>query len=1043
MTEHFHRLLATLGCCLLLSGNISAQFYPGGSDPASVRWQRMQTENYDLIFPKGCDSLARVYGRLLEDLRTDVGRSCGMTVRQGYRGKMPVILHAYTSTANGAVTWAPRRMELYTMPEPFAPTPIPWERLLAVHEGRHAAQMSFGSIGFWRPLNRLVGEMLPGALAGVYPGPVLLEGDAVAAETGLTRSGRGRQASFLEDYAPAVACGDLRDFYRWTYGSQAEYAPDYYRAGYLLVSGMRAFYDDPLFTARYFSRVSHRPGLGLLPKTVRDSSHMKLNPTFRDILERYGRIWEEEAAARAPFLQAAPLTTSPRMYTEYERFAQTADGSVLAVRSGLAREAWLVSIGQDGQEKALRPFAAGSGRLHADAATGRIYWTENIPHPRWTLAGNSVIRYIDSSRPRRIRTLGTGDARRSRYFGAVPSEDGKSLLVIEYPTSGGTRLLVLDAEDGSVRTGWQAPDSLQLTEAVWLDGAVYAAGLSEQGSGLYEVMPDGGWRCVLSPQPVEIRHLDTRQGKLFFISDRTGSGECYALDPGNGSLQQLSSTRFGIREALPSADGGLLWSSVAASDDPASYRQGVRIYRSGETLSRNVRFDSLHRYKVADILSEQEARLAAGSAPGGTETEFSPVRNYSPLHLPRIHSWAPIYFNYDNVDEISGDEYYKTASPGATVFLQNLLGTGYGFAGYSYHPDPQEEGNWRHSGHMKYTWTGWFPILEGSVDYGDRARSELMRVSMTDDKTGESVVGTGRRILDSPYLYGELRTYVPLNFSSGGWRRGIVPQLRYGIGNNHYDDDISVQRSVTRPDGTKEQKEERRIDVGGRSLLRMATLSVRGYAMTATPPARIFPRWGGGAEAGYHLRPGHTAAFTPSVYGYAYAYAPGLLDTHGWRLTATVQRQFGATGWCFGENAVQTRPRGTAGSGLSEFLGRFGEKQAKLTVDYAMPLRWPLRGSLTSPVAYVKRIEAVPFADLTCVGFRRDYLGHTYVPMDSAVFASVGADIVLNLSNFLWIPYEASLGVRIGRNFCQEYFSKNVSGLGQPFFANLLFSVDL
>ena len=1042
MTKHFKRLLPFL-CSLLLGGSVHAQFYPTGSTPASVRWYRMQTADFDLLFPEGCDSLARVYGSVLARYREDVGRSCGISIGQGYRSRMPVVLHAFTGTANGAVAWAPRRMDLYTMPDPFAPTPLPWPDLLAIHEGRHVAQMSFGALGCWLPLHRLVGEMLPGALAGVYPGPVLLEGDAVVAETALSASGRGRQAAFLDYFAPAVLCGDLRDYYRWVYGAQAEYAPDYYRAGFLLVSGMRAFHDDPLFTARYFDRVTRRPGLGLLPKTVREASGMKLNPTFRDILARYGRNWEEAALARGPFTQAAPFSPQTRLHTEYSGFSLAPDGGLFSVKSGLATASVLVKVHPDGREETLRPFASSAGRLHPDPVSGRIYWTETVPDPRWTLRQYSVVRYIDPGTSRRIHTLGTGDARRSRYFGGVPAEDGRTLLVVAYPATGGSCLRVLDAADGSVQTSWTAPDSLQLTEPACTGGRFFAVGLSKAGCGLYEALPEGGWRCLLAPRPATIHHLDGKEGKLFFVSDRTGAGEYYVLDPGTGSVQQLTATRFGLREAVTAPDGSLFWSGVAASDTPASYRMGTRIYVSGTLRPRTVSYDSLCRYPVADLLSAQEARLA-GKTPEKERpgTVFSPVRRYPRLHPPRIHSWAPVFFNYDNIEDLSEDVYYKTASAGATVYFQNLTGDGYGFAGYSFHPDPVEKGKWRHSAHLKYIWTGWFPVLEGSLDYGDQARADILRILLTDEN-GNTALGTTRTYAKAPYLYGEMKAYVPLVFSSGGWRRGLVPQVRYGFSNNRYDDDISVQTAVADETGEIHREEERRIDVGGQSFMQNLTASVRGYATLSTPSGRIFPRWGIGAETGFHLRPGHAAAFTPAVYGYAYAYAPGLLDTHGFRMTATLQRQLHVRGWCFGENAVQTHPRGMAGSTLPDLLGRLGERQARLTVDYAMPVRWPLRSSLLSPLVYVKRIEAVPFADLSYTRFRRDLLGVSNIPLDDAFFASAGADLVLRLANLLWLPYDASAGIRIGRNFCPAYFSQHVALLQRPFFATFLFSMDL
>ena len=333
MTGILKKTVLTLCAGLLLGGAAQAQFYPTGSNPARLRWQQVRPPHFQVVFPAGSDSLARVYARELERWRPVAGLSCGMLSGDVFKGRLPVILHGCTATANGSVSWAPRRMDLFTMPDPVAPTPIPWARLLAIHEGRHAAQMQFGGKGVWRPWRILFGEMPAGALAGVFPGPVLLEGDAVVAETALTRSGRGRQADFLVDLMPAFDVGDFRDFYQWCYGSQQAYAPDYYRAGYLLVAGMRVFFDDPLFTARYFDKVSRKPGFRSLQKTVQTAADTSFRAAFRQIERRFADLWREEAAARGPFMPGRQVSPTGRLYNRYGTAAQAADGTLFVAKS--------------------------------------------------------------------------------------------------------------------------------------------------------------------------------------------------------------------------------------------------------------------------------------------------------------------------------------------------------------------------------------------------------------------------------------------------------------------------------------------------------------------------------------------------------------------------------------------------------------------------------------------------------------------------------------------------------------------------------------
>lgn len=121
---------------VLIPFTASAQFYLTGDDPGKLKWYSIETDNFSIIYPEGSDSLARVYGYSLEKFRIPVSRSTGYL----NKGRMPVVMHAYNA-ANGSVAWAPKRMDLFTIPSPYAPEPMPWSTMLSVHEGRHVTQM--------------------------------------------------------------------------------------------------------------------------------------------------------------------------------------------------------------------------------------------------------------------------------------------------------------------------------------------------------------------------------------------------------------------------------------------------------------------------------------------------------------------------------------------------------------------------------------------------------------------------------------------------------------------------------------------------------------------------------------------------------------------------------------------------------------------------------------------------------------------------------------------------------------------------------------
>ena len=128
---------------LLIPSVSQAQFYVTGDDPGRLKWNFIDTDNFRVIYPQGADSLAKEYGYKLEKYKIPVSRSTGYMVGQGDGKLMPVVLHAYNG-ANGSVAWAPKRMDLFTLPTAYDPEPIPWSTMLSIHEGRHVTQMQFG-----------------------------------------------------------------------------------------------------------------------------------------------------------------------------------------------------------------------------------------------------------------------------------------------------------------------------------------------------------------------------------------------------------------------------------------------------------------------------------------------------------------------------------------------------------------------------------------------------------------------------------------------------------------------------------------------------------------------------------------------------------------------------------------------------------------------------------------------------------------------------------------------------------------------------------
>lgn len=981
----------------------SAQFYQNGDDPASVRWSHLKTPDFHIIYAKGQDSVALSYASALEQWRIPVSGSIGYTPNGCYRSQMPVVLHPLNALANGSVTWAPRRMDLYTLPDPYNPEPLPWVKTLAIHESRHVAQLQFTKSGRFVESAFLFGEMWGGALAAIYGGPAFFEGDAVTAETALTRTGRGRKADFLEYPMVALDNGDWRDWFGWRYSSIKRYTPDHYRVGYMSVAGMRTVYDEPLFAEKYYSNIQRKsrifpkkypifPPVNVMRKTTKQISGKKPKESFREIEEAFLDDWRKGFEERGPFMPMDTVTATPRRYSELTGITM-AGNHMYAIHKGLEQAATIARIDADGEVRDLRPFASVTSAPQWSSALGKLFWSENISDKRWSMASNSIIRYMDPE-DGKIRNL----TREGRLFHPAPQPDGEKIAVTEYTLDTRSVLLVLDGRSGDILEQFAAPDSLQIVESAWSGDDIYVTAISECGEGIYKA--GAIFTQVLSPLPVTIKQpRSSSDGRIMFVSDRSGVNEIYALDVRNGAVEQLSCTRYGVADfAFSEGDKELYYSALAPE---ARY---ICRTPASELPRRSVAFGDIHHYAIADELSEQEKALPQRGPASIDSLCMEPKPWHKAAHLIHIHSWVlPFYVDYDSVKDFSYEEIESTIALGATAFFQNAMGTSYGSLGYTM--NWTQETGFRHGAHLKFNYSGLYPVIETSLNINDSfaGQYQLYRVKAAD---GSVSYARGYKASDTPSVNGSIRMYVPLNFSSGGWVRGVVPQLRYNVTNSRFS---TSERGVISVPGLYGEN----ISIfggytpGENVLLHRVSASVRGYCMRPTAEAGVFPRLGIGAEAGFTGRIGLMDLFSPAVFGTVYGYLPGLMPQHGLKLNLLTQQQLGSS-YHFGENYTSTYPRGLAG--IASYISAAYPSQNRMSAEYRMavaPVDWTWLGTL----AYIRNFELSGFCDLGAyAGSKLSYLS------DKGTAYSAGGEFCVVLGNMLWIPYDTRIGISFAYN---------------------------
>ena len=975
------KVLLLLISLLAVSFSARGQFFNWGSDPGYLHWYSVESPYYRIIYPEGADSLARSYARLLEQFRVPMSRSIGYVPQSGKWGKkMPVVLHTHHITTNGSVGYAPVRMDFFTTPESLGADPVSWPVQLAAHEPRHQAQLEkLESSGLTKAVSYIIGQGAAPVSWMIYLASVRGEGDAVAAETGLAYGTRARTADFLQYMRVAFDQGDWRNLTRWSKGSYKYYAPDYYKAGYLLMAGTRYLYNQPSFTQEGMDIQVKKPWLFApynFRKIIKNYSGKKDRESFQNVMRAFNDVWQADAAARAPFLDLKQVTPAESFPLTYHS-PRWIDGTLYALREGYLRTSELVSI-RDGRVKALRRFSASSSNLTYDPVQGRLYWSESVPDARWELSGTSVVRYMDT-RTRKVRDL----ARGKRYFNPQPSADGNWLAVAEYATTGETYLVILSALDGSVIRRQEAPEGVQLTESAWLGEEVYCAGISLGGYGLYKALPSGTWEDVLAPSHQKVVNLVGENGCLEWVSDRTGVNELYRYSLADGRLTQLTSTRYGATGFCWADD--LLYCISQTLDGQLIFSTPVSALQP-----REVSFAEVHSYTIEDAITRQEQALGPGPDFTQEVALSAPRRYYKWTHPLQLHSWLPAYVNADAIMNRSFDLTYQNLSPGLTGFFQNTLGTFSGQAGLAFHPNPDQDRGWRTAFHVKATYTGLFPAIEAQLDLGDRRARQYTYTEIL--SPGYKGLTHSAALRDAPLMSGHVRAYIPLASRKGGLLYGFIPQVKYSFSNNVYGLEpvqfttsakVSQHPSIYSVSSIKREAH----DVYAQNL----SASARGYVILPTAPSMIYPRWGFGLEGGMSLHPWSTSHFRPVVFGYTYAYLPGLWRTQGLKLTGVFQQQLGNAP--FGDLSVAVLPRGFD-SAINSYLAAYYRTQWKVTADYAIPI---FLGDLSIPLGYIRKFVLTPHADF--LGLGKDHLW------------SAGADLVADMGQILFLSTDITLGV--------------------------------
>jgi hypothetical protein len=934
---------------LMLSVFAKGQFANYGTDPSHIRWKVIKTAHFKLIYPNTNDSMAFRYALFLEKAYPQMGKTIGRSSLRAF----PVVLHPENMASNGVVVWAPRRMELMTTPSATLPAQS-WDKHLTLHELRHVLQMRKLSQGIFKPFEYLAGEQTAGLSTFAVP-KWFLEGDAVAAETALSNSGRGRLPEFHLSYRTQRLSGDFFSYDKWAFGSYRHYTGDYYALGYNMTAFARHQYGADCWdkvTHRFSRRFFKIPPFS---KALRHYTGVKPETLFKNTFDFLQEEWlqQEEAYQDEGFGQAVDYLLPPaRRYTSY-KYPQTLNNgsSVIALKTGLDEIPSLVMI-TGGKEERL--CYIGSVNSPVIRNNHRIYWTENVSGRRWTHESYSELKYYDLT-TRKIVTV----TPKERFLAPALRQDGRIAAVSQPASDGANRVILIDVEEKRRVHSFDTPDNCFVKELAFADEQTLAA-IAVHDAGLSLLLLDlrsGLWTEILGPTSANIASLTAQEDRLYFESGLDGTNNIYCFELSTRTGYRLTTARFGAFTPALSNDGKrLLFADYQVS--------GHRIASVAvDRLDKHpANFRAPYSFALAESLAQQEAfnldtdTFSLNSAVSGS---FRPRPYRKAAHLFRVHSWAPFYYDASDMIRTLADDLSAVVKPGVMLMSQNLLSTLTSQAGWFYD-------NGYHHGKLSLAYTGCFPALYFSLEYGGKA----FEYNWEKDKEGEDRLtfhDTGRRLVAM-----DASVYVPLNLSRDHFISGFRPSVTFSYTNNRY-----------------QQHGRQRFSPYGYLLSEL-----RYYRYRKLAQRDLLPRFG------YQLRlqmlniPSDTKNFGSLYAAGLTTYWPGLVRGHGLMLRLSYQYQHLDGKSLYLPQKLIQQPRG--------FYYLYQTRQkVELKADYALPLfcpDWSIGG-----LAYLKRLRSNLFYDLS--------ENQTHQGANWTAQSAFGADFIFDCHLFR-LSQPLSLGLR-------------------------------
>lgn len=918
-------LLCALILLFISSGQSQVPSNTLGLNPPSLRWEQINTDKVQVIFPENMDESAQRVANIVHYLWGTQPGSIGEL-----RQKVSILLHNQTVIPNGFVTVGPFRSEFYLTP-PQSNVSTDWLDYLTIHEYRHVQQFTNATRGISKLTKQVLGSWAWGGVVSLALPRWYLEGDAVGMETALTNSGRGRSPLFDMEYRSLIQAGKSYSYEKAAAGSYRDFVPDWYKLGYYLTTYAREKYGPDLWKQVVADAGRYKGLFFPFSRSLKKHTGLSTKALYQETL----------SALRQNTLPAndSPIPENTNTVVNETNPVFLPDGKMAFYQSALHRLPTILERSDSddkGQKLSMAGVQAEHPRSTLSAGGNYLCWAELAFDPRWANKNFSVIRLYD-------RSTGTKKklTQQSKYFSPALNPEGTAVLAVEIDEAIQSKLVILNTKDGSIQGLVPNPARYFYTYPQWMpDGkTLIAVARKEHLMGLVKIDPATGSTTPLTPfLPYQLFHPVASGNYIFFSAAYTGIQNIFAVPADGGQLYQVTHSNTGAFQPACSPDGKKLAYTIFSAE---GYYINTQELVPESWIPYNPEREAFY-IKTFETLAKQESGSILSNIPHES-FEISRFNRYSRILQP--HSLLPL------IDPpVAG---LRMLSDNTFSTLSAELG-GY----YNFNED-------RLSWQADLTYGEWYPEIKLQFRQSGRSASFF---NFSPESEGQLIyTAYNERWTEQEFSAG---LALPLNFSAGSTINRLYTKAswhhistRDGSGFFNPDNfrDTLALGELT-PNVQQQFTELTRTPLSN-AKLQAINLQFQWSTYRRLALQHIYPRWGLIVRGDYRSTFGQHTWRGATLYGRADLYLPGAFRNHGVLLQGLYQESDMLDNYRFPN--IFFFPRG--------YNSVSSDRVSKIAFNYAFPIAYP--DLAIGPLAFIKRIKGALFTDIAFLNYDFPFQG--------------------------------------------------------------------